>query len=264
MRSYNAIIVEDEKFIRDALHELIVQNCPHIQICGLAGTAVEARAALKANDVDFIFLDISMPEEDGFALLNSINKESYGVIFTTAYHEYAIKALRANAIDYLMKPINPLELRDAVTRAINNLNIRSGNAEERWVYRHSLEGVEDQYFTYGSNMSKITVAEQFGFKIIELSELMYLEADDNYTSLHLDGGRKVVATKNLGEFEKIIECTMFMRIHKSYIVNIKFIVGYSTLEGNYAELKDGTRLQISRRKLVEFRQWLKRYSTSID
>ncbi|MBK7172727.1 MAG: response regulator [Bacteroidales bacterium] len=114
MRSYYAIIVEDEKNVREALLELLTQNCPQIKVCGMAGSAGEARVLLKKNQVDFIFLDIAMPNEDGFVFLNSIPKEKYGVIFTTAYHEFVLRALRANAVDYLLKPIDSGELREAV------------------------------------------------------------------------------------------------------------------------------------------------------
>ncbi|MBK7031126.1 MAG: response regulator transcription factor [Bacteroidales bacterium] len=264
MRSYYAIIVEDEKNVREALLELLTQNCPQIKVCGMAGSAVEARILLKKNQVDFIFLVIAMPNEDGFVFLNSIPTEKYGVIFTTAYHEFVLRALRANAVDYLLKPIDSGELREAVSKAIHYHRLRDNDFEVLNVYRNSLDGVEDHYITYGKNISRITVSEQFGYKIINLYELMYLEADSNYTTLHLANGKRIIATRNLGEFEKIIENPMFFRIHKTFLVNVKYISGYTTVEGSFAELHNGMKLAISRRKIIEFRMWLKKYSASID
>jgi len=118
MKEYSAIIIDDEKNIREALSILLGQYCPEIHVCGIAGSASEGRKLLESNKVDFIFLDISMPKEDGFAFLRSIPINNYGIIFATAYQEYALRALKANAIDYLMNPINPFELQEAVKKAV--------------------------------------------------------------------------------------------------------------------------------------------------
>ena len=110
MKQYRAIIIDDERNIREALTLLLREYCPEIKVCGSAVSAQEGRELLKKHEVDFIFLDISMPKEDGFAFLRSIPKENYGIIFITAYQEYALKALKASAIDYLLKPVNANEL----------------------------------------------------------------------------------------------------------------------------------------------------------
>jgi len=131
MQYYNALIVDDEKNIREALKLLLEEYCPEIKVCGTAASAREGRELLKTKEVDFIFLDISMPGEDGFAFLKSISRENYGIIFVTAYQEYALKALKANAIDYLLKPVNAIELREAVTKAIQYFELRRDRAEIR-------------------------------------------------------------------------------------------------------------------------------------
>jgi two-component system, LytTR family, response regulator len=127
MHRHNVIIIDDERNVREGLSALIVKYCPEILICGSVSTASEGRELLKSHRVDIIFLDISMPNEDGFMFLDSIPKEQYGIIFTTAFHEYALRALKANAIDYLLKPINPEELLEAVNKAINHLALRNNN-----------------------------------------------------------------------------------------------------------------------------------------
>jgi two-component system LytT family response regulator len=264
MKQYNAVIIDDEENIREVLGLLLLEFCPEIRVCGTADSAAQGRELLGSFHVDFIFLDISMPKEDGFAFLDSIQKEDYGVIFVTAYEEYALKAIKASAIDYLLKPVNGLELKEAVTKAIRYHELRQSRSEERTVYRESLDNLHDQIRTQGNRISQITVNELFGFKIVKLSDLMYLEADCNYTILHLSGLDKIVATRLLGDFEKILEPTEFFRIHKSTIINLKYLKGYSSYEGNFAELVDGTRLNISRRKLNEFRDAVKLFSKSME
>jgi len=264
MKEYTAIIIDDEKNIREALSILLSQYCPEIHICGLAGSASEGRSLLENNLVDFIFLDISMPKEDGFAFLRSIPGNKYGVIFATAYQEHALRALKANAVDYLMKPVNPFELQEAVQKAIYYHELRRSHSEIQDVYSQSLNNLHDHLQLKNGQITKLTIPDKTGFRLVNVAEVMHLQADDNYTVLYLTGDRKILATRTLGEFEKILQGPEFYRIHKSTIINLNFLVGYSSFQGNFAELKDGSRLDISRRKLPEFRERVKHYSISID
>lgn len=264
MKSYNAIIVDDERKIREALTIFLNEYCPEIKICGSAASAREGRDLLKLHEVDFIFLDISMPNEDGFAFLRSIPKENYGIIFVTAYEEYALRALKASAIDYLLKPVNPVELREAVSKAIQYLELRQNREEARNTYHESLDNLHDHIHSPDQVISKITVAEQFGFKVIKVADIIYLEADGNYTILHLSGQSQVVLTRSLGDFEHILNQPAFFRIHKSTIINMNYLQAYSSYEGNFAELSDGTRMSISRRKVNEFREAVKLFSKSVE
>ncbi|MFA5973680.1 MAG: LytTR family DNA-binding domain-containing protein [Lentimicrobiaceae bacterium] len=264
MKEYTAIIIDDEKNIREALSTLLSQYCPEIRLCGIAGSASEGRKLLDNNMVDFIFLDISMPKEDGFAFLRSIPSNNYGVIFATAYQEHALRALKANAVDYLMKPINPFELQEAVKKAILNHELRRSYSRIQEVYNQSLNNLQEHLQSKNDLLTKLTIPDKSGFRLVNVSELIYLQADDNYTVLYLTGDRKILSTRTLGEFEKILEGPEFFRIHKSTIINLNFLVGYSSFQGNFAELIDGSRLDISRRKLPEFREKVKHYSISID
>ena len=264
MKQYSAIIIDDEKNIREALSILLSQYCPEIHVCGIAASAIEGRKLLETNKVDFIFLDISMPKEDGFAFLRSIPSNNYGIIFATAYQEYALRALKANAVDYLMKPINPFELQEAVKKAIHNHELRRSFSQIQDIYSESLNNLNEHLQSKNNMITKLTIPEQMGFRLVNVADLMYLQADDNYTLLYLTGNQKIVATRTLGEFEKILDGPEFFRIHKSTIINLNFLVGYSNSQGNFAELKNGSRLDISRRKLPEFREKVKRYSISIE
>ena len=262
MKKYAAIIIDDEKNIREALVILLGQYCPEINICGIAASASEGRKLLENEKVDFIFLDISMPREDGFAFLRSIPGNNYGVIFATAHQEYALRALKVNAIDYLLKPINPFELKEAVNKAIYNHELRQNYSEFREVYHQSLDNLQDNMQSKNGQITRISVAEQFGFRIVNVEDLIYLQAESNYTVLHLKDEKQIVATRTLGEFEKLLEGTEFYRIHKSFIINLNFLSGYTSYQGNFAELKNGTILNISRRKLIEFREKVKKFSNN--
>jgi len=264
MKEYRAIIIDDERNVREALAIMLAEHCPEIKVCCTAASASVGRDILKSEEVDFIFLDISMPKEDGFSFLSSIPKENYGIIFVTAYEEYALRALKASAIDYLLKPVNPIELREAVSKAIQYLELRKTKASIRSIYNESLDNLNEQVSSGNKQIEKITIAEQMGFRMVKVSELMYLQADSNYTILHLSGLDKIVATRSLGEFEKILENPLFFRIHKSTIINLEFLKAYSSYQGNYAELTDGTRLSISRRKVIDFREAVNRFSKSIE
>lgn len=264
MLKYKAIIIDNEKSLRDALALLIAANCPEIALCGSAASAREGRDLLKATDIDFIFLDISMPGEDGFAFLRSIPKEDYGIIFVTSYEEYALRAIKASAIDYLLKPVDPNELREAVRKAIHHFELRRNKPGAGNVYRQSLENLNDNYNSGENLIQKITIPEQFGFKVVNVQEVMYLTAESNYTTLIFADGKKIVATRSLGEFEKILNDPVFYRIHKSTIINLNYLSGYSSYEGNYAEMADGELLSVSRRKMNDFREILRRYAKSFE
>ncbi len=264
MTRYNAIIVDDEINVQQALQILIERNCPEINICGTASSATEGRHLLDSNAIHLIFLDISMPGENGFDFIASIPKEQYAIIFTTAYEEYALRAIKANAIDYLLKPIDKYELIDAVSKATSHLNLRLQNQDVQRTYNESLNNLSKQANNQFSYSSKITVAEKFGFQIVEVKDIRFLEADGNYTIIHLSGLEKIVSSKILGEFEKILDPNIFFRIHKSTLINLNYLRGFSSYEGSFAILDDRTKLTISRRRFNEFKDAVGLLSKSVD
>ncbi|HYQ58877.1 MAG TPA: LytTR family DNA-binding domain-containing protein [Draconibacterium sp.] len=264
MTKYDAIIIDDEANVREALKIMLQTNCPGINICGLANSADQGRKLLEKWDVQLIFLDISMPGENGFEFLETIAKEEYAIIFTTAYEEYALRAIKSNAIDYLLKPIDPEELKDAVTKASSHLDLRQQNAEVQKTYGESLNNLALQANDGFEYASKITVLEKFGFHIVETKKIKYIEADGNYSILHMSGLEKIVSSKQVGEFEKVLDPMIFVRIHKSTLLNINYLKGFSSYEGSFAILDDNTKLVISRRKFNEFKVVVDQYSKSID
>ncbi|WP_321368928.1 LytTR family DNA-binding domain-containing protein [uncultured Draconibacterium sp.] len=264
MTRYNAIIIDDEINVQEALKILLQRNCPNVNICGTVGSAGQGRELLRKWDVQLIFLDISMPGENGFDFLASIPKEDYAIIFTTAYEEYALRAIKSNAIDYLLKPIDPEELKEAVTKASSHLDLRHQNQEIQKTYGESLNNLTQQANDGFEYAPKITVIEKFGFQIVEVEKIRYIEADGAYSVIHLSGLEKVVSSKTVGEIEKVLDPSIFIRIHKSTLLNIKYLRGFSSFEGNFAILDDDTQLIISRRKYNEFRDAVDKFSKPID
>lgn len=264
MRTYNAIIIEDEINLQQTLELLIQQNCPDIQVIGKANSAETGRQLLQDKQVDLIFLDISMPKETGFDFLASIPKENYSVIFTTAYEEYALKAIKANAIDYLLKPIVPDELIEAVNKAIYLLELKSRKDEIKKIYNDSLNNLTLQMQASESEIKKLTVVEKVGFRIIEVKDIRFFEADSNYTIIHLKDLDKIVSSRPLGDYEKVLEPPNFFRIHKSTVINLNYLKGFSTYQGFFAILDNNLKLPISRRRFIEFREAVDQLSKAID
>lgn len=264
MKKYRTIIVDDERNVREVLELLIFQYCKEIDVVAVASSAAEARELLKIHTIDFIFLDISMPKEDGFTFLSTIPKENYCIIFVTAFENHALRALKASAIDYLLKPISPRDLVEAVSKAVIHYELMQSREIERITYHDSIKILSDNIKLGARKISKITVSEQSGFRLIDISEIMYLEADSNYTILHLSGSKKIIATKTMGDFEKILDPPDFFRIHKSIIINLTYLKGYSSYQGNFVSLSDGTSLSISRRRLNDFHEIIKQFTKSIE
>ncbi|WP_347838962.1 LytTR family DNA-binding domain-containing protein [uncultured Draconibacterium sp.] len=264
MTTYNAIIIDDEANVQEALRILLQRNCPEVNLCGVANSAGKGRELLMKWDIHLIFLDISMPGENGFEFLESIPKEDYAIIFTTAYEEYALRAIKTNAIDYLLKPIDPEELEDAVEKASSHLDLRRQNKQIQKTYGESLNNLARQAKDGVEYAPKITILEKFGFHILEVEKIKYIEADGNYSVIHISGLDKIISSKPVGEFEKILDPSIFVRIHKSTLLNIHYLRGFSSLEGSFAILDDNTQLAISRRKYNEFKDAIDNYSKSID
>jgi len=235
-----------------------------IRLIANCTSAKEGREVLAKNHIDFIFLDINMPEENGFEFLESIGEINVAVIFITAYQEYALKALKANAVDYLLKPVSSVELKEAIKKAKYRLNEIKQKTHDSGIYTQSVENLIKQMQSNNTAIQKITVAEQFGFRIVDVEEIRFLEADGNYTIIHLGGLTKIVACRPLGEYEKILDPPMFFRIHKSTIINLNYLKAYSSYQGHDIILTDDTRLTISRRRLQEFREAVKHFSRSPD
>lgn len=248
-----AIIVDDEEYSRKSLFFLIQENCPNVHVSYIAKSAQDAREFIATNKTDLAFLDIAMPRETGFDLLPALQKQNIMVIFTTAYDQYALKALKSNAVDYLLKPIDISELKESVEKALKWAGLLNAQTSTKYAQEsdESLKAVESK--------SKITLPHTHGYHVIDLDEIMYVEADSNYSIFHLRKGDKIVISKPLKEFELYLEEGNFMRIHKSVIINFRFVTEYSSKNGTQVILKNGVTLPVSRRRSNEFQEKSKLY-----
>lgn len=244
-----AIIVDDEEYSRKSLFFLIQENCPGVHVSYIAQSAQEAREFVASNRIDLAFLDIAMPRETGFDLLPALQKQNVMVIFTTAYDQYALKAIKSNAVDYLLKPIDISELRESVNKAVRWAELISAQTASS-----KQEQKTEDWTNTAVSKSKITLPHAHGYHVIDLEEIMYVEADSNYSIFHLKKGDNMVISKPLKEFELYLEEGNFMRVHKSIIINFQFVREYSTRNGTQVTLKDGTTLPVSRRKSNEFQE----------
>jgi two-component system, LytTR family, response regulator len=248
-----ALLVDDEENNLENLEFMLVNDCEGLKVAGKARNAAEARKWLSQNTADVIFLDIHMPGETGFQLLQTLSTDSFKkVVFVTAHNEYALQAIKANALDYIVKPISINELQNTVTKIKTSLAHPGIAVENEQVLSQFLESLGQR-----SARKKIALPHLGGISFIEVDDIVSLQADSNYTILHLLNMQKMVISKTLKDFEELLDETQFARIHKSYIVSLKYIKEYSTIDGGIVKMTDGNQWSISRRQLEIFLQKMK-------
>lgn len=250
----NAIIVDDEEFARSSLYFLLQENCENVQVTGIAKSVNEARQLLNQYAVDLIFLDIAMPSENGFELIPFAQAANATVIFTTAYDQYALKAIKANALDYLLKPIDIDELKEAVNKADKfiKLNKAENNRNE------SLKNLANDLSQ--TAIKKITLPSGQGYRLVDIDEIIHIEADSNYSVFHLTNLEKIAVSKVLKDYEEILPENRFVRIHKSSIVNLKYVKEYNSKNGLQVLLNNGDTITVSRRRASDFFEKIKAYT----
>lgn len=254
MAALNTIIVDDEEFARSSLYFLLQENCADINICGIAKSVNEARVLLQNHDVDLIFLDIAMPGENGFSLIPQVQEVNATVIFTTAYDQYALKAIKANALDYLLKPIDIDELVAAVEKAVKHQQLNNA-----LVRNSSLKNLEEDLKAQ-KGVSRITLPSGQGYRLVDVDEIIHIEADSNYSIFHLKNAEKITVSKVLKDYEEILPEERFVRIHKSSIVNLKYVKEYNTKNGLVLALTNGESIMVSRRRASDFFEKMKNYA----
>ncbi len=247
-----AIIVDDEEFARSSLYFLLQEHCPDIKISGIAKSVSEARQLLDSHEIDLVFLDIAMPIENGFELIPQVQAKNVNVIFTTAFHQYALKAIKANALDYLLKPIDIDELKIAVEKAEQQHQMHKTYALNR---NESLENLTQDLAK--KEISRITLSGAHGYRLIAIDDILHVEADSNYSIFHLCNDEKITACKVLKEFDEVLPDEKFVRVHKSSIVNLKYITSYQTKNGLTLTLSNGDNIAVSRRRAGDFFERMK-------
>ena len=243
-----AVIVDDELNCRENLKIIIKEFCTDVEIVGMAESAEKGRTVITETKPDVVFLDIAMPVEDGFSLLKSLPERNFSVVFTTAHNEYALQAFKQNAVDYLEKPINIEDLRNAILKVHQYHKTGENNTQE---------SIDTLLRESTSQADKITIPTKGGFMIAHNVEVISLDASDNYTVINLTDGREYISSKNIKIFENNLNPEVFFRVHKSHIVNVKYhLKEFSRSEGNYVKLSNGKFVPVSRRKVSAFLEHL--------
>jgi two-component system LytT family response regulator len=254
--SINAIIVDDEEYSRKSLFFLIENYCPEVKVRGIARSVLEARSFLKSDVIDLVFLDIAMPVEDGFSLLPYLKKNITSVIFTTAFNQYAIKAIKASAVDYLLKPIDIQELQNSILKASEWMALL-GVDNSRKIIHESMFNSLNENLNDIKKIRKINLPHSNGFHVLNVQNILYIQADSNYSIFHVENGEKIIVSKHLKEYEGILDDCGFCRIHKSTMINLTHLLNYSNKKGLIVKMSDNSEHSVSRRRSPEFMETVK-------
>lgn len=235
-------ILDDEKNSREVLQLLIKENHPDINIAGMAPNIKEGILLIEQKRPDIIFLDIEMPGGNGFQLVKQLEEPVPEIIFCTAYDQYAIKAIECSAIAYLLKPVSPKKLADAIGKA----KIKTP------ALQHNLQmNILEEQLNPEKTPTRFIINTAEDIKIIKFDEVVCCIAESNYTKVHLADGGKIVASKTLKEFENILHQPNFFRIHHSYLINMNFIKRISKADGCMVELSNGINLDVAKTRKAD-------------
>ena len=243
-----AILIDDEIDCVQLLALQLKEHCPGVQVIGQYTTPEEGLQAIRTQNPDMVFLDVEMPRMNGFQLLEQIENVAFSLIFVTAYNEFALKAFRYSALDYLLKPLNISQLCEAVRKAENRQPI---DQHQLSLLRYQLKE--------GKLPSKFAVPTQHGVIFVELSDLIYCEADSNYTRLVLSTGKTHLLSKTLRYVQEILEERNFLRVHRQYLINLEHIKSYHKGDGSYLVLTGDISIPVAKNqkeRLIQKFGWL--------
>ncbi|TVQ42081.1 MAG: DNA-binding response regulator [Saprospirales bacterium] len=240
MEKINAIIIDDEVACTESLKIELEMYCPQIEVMAVCNTAEEGLSKIVSLKPDLVFLDIEMPWMNGFELLRQLNQINFEVIFITAYDQFALKAFEFSAVDYLLKPIKKEDLISAVQKV-----------EQRRTKLLSTEHIEAMLSNMNfltKDFSSIAVPTGEGLEFIPVDEIIYCEADNNYTYIHKSGGDSLLLSKTLKEVEGMLSNHSFFRIHQSFLINMKHLRKYVRGQGGYVVMSNKKDLPVARSK----------------
>jgi len=233
----SAIIVDDEPYSCEALATLLERYCPEIKLLDICYSAADALKSMQEQRPQILFLDIEMPYMNGFEMLEKLPELNFKLIFTTSYDQYAIKAIRFSALDYLLKPVDKDELQKAVQKAITASD--DPLPQQLEILLHKLNHPKVV-------VNKIAIPTIEGLQMVPVESIIRCEADRNYTNLFLKNKGKITASRNLKDLEEMLEDYSFVRVHHSYVVNLNEVEKYIKGEGGYLLMSDKSMVDVSR------------------
>lgn len=231
-----AILIDDEKRARVALSLLLAEYCPDIELVAQCENLSEGVKAIRKYQPDLVLLDIEMPGHSGLELIDFFDEKeiNFSIIFTTAYNEYAIQAFKLSALDYLLKPIIPAELINAISRLERQKSIQ---------FKALAENIQNESF------EKIAVPSGSSLLLLKLSEIIYIKGEGSYSEIYMSDKTKHMVSRNLKNFEEILQKDKrFLRTHKSYLVNFDEVVSFNKSDGGWLEMKNGSAIPVSSEK----------------
>ena len=242
----NAIIIEDEINLRKSLKDLLELFCPNVELTGSAGNVKNGIELIQKTQPQLVFLDIHLPDGSGFDILKLIKDENQGslpfqVIFTTAFDEFALKAIKIDALDYLLKPIDPDELVEVIRKA--QLKIHSQQPLENLYHL-----MENQDLQGNHQKKKISITTADKVYILGIEDIIRCESQDNYTLFYLREEDPVLVSKTLKEFDQLLQPYDFERIHRSHLINMEYLKSFVKTDGGYVIMKDGHKIPVATRK----------------
>jgi|ERR1051326_5070576 two-component system LytT family response regulator len=238
---YKAVIIDDLEQARQTLRKDLAAYCKEVEVIGEAGGVVEGAKLLRKLKPDVLFLDIQMPDGSGFDLLELLDEIKFKIIFITASDAYAIKAFRFSAVDYLLKPIDPDELKASVEKL----------GELRPAGKENVELLLNNIREKGKKHNRLALHTQDKIHIVNISDIVRCEANVNYTEFYFNGGKKLLVTKTLKDFDEMLSDNGFFRVHQSHLVNTHYIKEFIKGDGGYLIMNDGSNVPVSSRKRAE-------------
>ncbi|MBX2888358.1 MAG: response regulator transcription factor [Ferruginibacter sp.] len=238
-----AILIDDEELSLNSLKTKILKHCPQVKILAVCNNPMQGIEAIETLKPNILFLDIEMPGMNGFVLLQNLKYRDVEIVFVTAYDHYAIKAIKYSAFDYLVKPIEVCSLKESIKRLAEK---KKSSSESR------IKLLLDNALTKKDQFSKIMITSTDTIYFVNVDEIIYLESQANYSNVFLLNGVKYVTTRSLKEFQELLPENNFLRIHNSYIINLKFLRKYTQKEGGQIEMERNIVLPVSRRRKIDF------------
>ncbi len=234
-----SIIIDDEQHCVKALSNDLQKNCPSVEIIDTCTSAKEAILSIRKHNPHLIFLDVEMPWMNGFEMLEILGDVNFSTIFTTAHDEFAAKAFRISAVDYLLKPVDANDLKIAVQKVEKKLDEGSNLQHITNLLRNIKQPPTEQ---------KIALPQREGYEFVEVSTIIYCEAGGAYTKLFIQDKKPMLVSKSLGDVEELLPPEIFQRIHHSILVNVSYISQFLRTDGGYVVLSNGEKLSVSKTK----------------
>ena len=249
MKSITAILIDDEKSGRENLSGLLHEHCPQIQLLCEANSVKEAIPLIEKHSPQLVFLDIEMPGANGFQLLEHFHDFYFEVIFVTAYDNYAIKAIRFSAADYILKPINPNELKAAINKVAERIRKETENEQIRQLF----------YNTQHPQNPRIGLPTGDRIEFVEVKHIIRCQGESNYTHLYFDNKKPLLVARTLIEFEELLKEHRFIRVHKTHLVNLNHVTAYIRNDGGRLVLSNCDQVAVSRRRKEFVNEQLKTF-----